>query len=392
MQAARHQYPWRFSLFLSAYYATNAVYQGYITVYFRQVGISTQLIGVLMSAVPLVSIFTQPLWGSVADRSRNRTMVLRVLAIMAGLSILTFYFSSAWGYLLVMISLYSAFFTAVQPLGDSIILEALEPGRQPFGPIRLIACLAFALCSMLSGYLLEGRINWILPVIAGMLGLTTLSTIALPAVPGHQAKGRKLSMMALFRQHDLTELMLFMALLQMTMGYFYAFFSVHYTELPGGNSQLLGWCYLISAVSEVPFLLFSDKLFEKLGAGKLMCISALAMTTRWILLGFLSDVRFVMATQVLHGWGFIVLTVSMAKYINLTVPEELKSRGQMLLAVVGFGFARVAGSALGGLLAGALGTQRAFFVSAGVSLTALIIFAPRFLRKPPLNGPRAPLG
>ena len=96
-----------------------------------------------------------------------------------------------------------------------------------------------------------------------------------------------------------------------------------------------------------------------------------------------------MISQVLHGGGFIVITVSMAKYISLTVPAELRSSGQMLLAVTGFGIARVAGNFLGGLAAMRVGEGAVFWFCAALTLLALIGFAPYYLKKPPLNGENA---
>ena len=174
--------------------------------------------------------------------------------------------------------------------------------------------------------------------------------------------------------------------LQLTMGYFYGFFSTHFTSLPGGSESLLGWCYLISALSETPFLLFSDKLFRKFGAGRLMLASAALLTLRWVLLAATDSVPINMVSQALHGGGFIVITVSTAKYISLTVPAELRSSGQMLLAVTGFGIARVAGNFLGGLAAMRMGEGNVFWFCAALTLLTLLVFAPYYLRKPPLNG------
>jgi len=81
-----------------------------------------------------------------------------------------------------------------------------------------------------------------------------------------------------------------------------------------------------------------------------------------------------------------VMTVGLAKYINLTVPAELRASGQMLLGAVSFGVARVVGNLGGGLLADAIGRQNVFFISAGVCLVTLAIFAPYYLRRAPMNG------
>ena len=93
-----------------------------------------------------------------------------------------------------------------------------------------------------------------------------------------------------------------------------------------------------------------------------------------------------MLSQILHGGGFIVITVMMAKYISKTVAPELRSSGQMLLALTGFGIARVAGNFLGGLAAQTMGEQSVFWLCAAVTLAALIGFGPYYLKHAPFNG------
>ncbi|MEG0145250.1 MAG: MFS transporter, partial [Clostridia bacterium] len=127
-------------------------------------------------------------------------------------------------------------------------------------------------------------------------------------------------------------------------------------------------------------------LFEKLGAGKLLLSAAVAMTARWLILAAFPVVPIVMASQILHGWCFIVMTVTMAKYINQSVPEAFRARGQMLLSIVSYGFARVAGSMGGGLVADAMGIGGGFYVMAATTLLSILLFAKRYLRAPMQKG------
>ena len=385
-------YPWRFGWFLGMYYMCNGIYQGYASKYFESTGMNTALLSVIMACTPLVSIFAQPLWGTVADRSKSRNRVLCALIIAAAALVLFYRVSNAFWWLLPMSILFSAVYTSIQPLGDSIVLEALAPKNHAFGPLRMMGTITFAVTNLVWGLILAPeRINLIVYMTAAMLVLVLISTRALPVTEGHQSSsGRKMNMTAILKLKHMPGLLIVLMLLQLTMGYFYSFFSIHFTNLPGGTPLLLGLCYFISAMSEIPFLLNADRLFDKLGAGRLLAISTVALTLRWTILATTTNVYLTMASQVLHGWGFIVMTVSMSKYMAAVIPDELKASGQMLLSVVGFGIARVFGILGGGLVADAMGgVQKGFIPMAIVAGIALIVFVPKYWTSAPLNGKEA---
>lgn len=386
----KSRYPTHFALFLMAYYVTNSVYQGYLSVYFKNtLGFTSTQIGSILAGVAIVSVITQPMWGTCGDRMKSRNALIRFLCLAAAVMILSLLVVDSYVAVTAITCLFACFYMSIQPMGDSIILEALQQHDHPFGPIRMAGGLSFALFNVIYGRIVDwaGNDTVTLYFIAGLLMCTLLSTFALPPTPGRQAVGgKKMSMANLFKIKDLMLILAFTLPLQATMGYFYTFFSNHFMTLEGSNSSLLGICYFISASSEVPYLLFSDKLFKKIGAGRLLCLSAISLLIRWVILATTSDYRVAMFSQLFHGWGFIVMTVSISKYINLTVPPELKASGQMLLAVVSFGIARVIGNFGGGLLADAMGMQKVFYVSAAICCVTFLVFAPYYLRRKPLNG------
>jgi len=374
-------YPWRFSLFLAAYYAANAVYQGFVSVYFSNKGLDSFQIGMLMSAVSVVSIVAQPAWGALGDRSASRNRVLRIMCLLAAGMILLLYSTKNLWALSAILCLFAVSYTSIQPMGDSVILEALQEKGQPFGRIRLVGTYSFAVVSPIAGLMINGHLERMPWMTAAVLGLVFLSTYKLPPAAGHARVKNCASMMTLLRDKKLMLLISLVTLLQATLGYFYVFFPVYFTQMQGGNAALLGWAYFLSACSETPFLLFSDKLFKKIGVGKLLLISAASLVLRWAILALTDNVWVAMASQLLHGWGFIVMTVTMAKYISLTVPEELRARGQMLLAVAGFGVARVAGNWGGGYIAQQIGLKATFGVMAVVAFVSLFAFAPVYLKR-----------
>ena len=265
-------YPWRYGWFLGMYYMANGIYQGYASKYFEATGMSTAMLSVILAFTPLISIFTQPLWGTVGDRAKSRNRVLGFLIVASAALVLLYRVSNSFWWLLPMSILFSSVYTSIQPMGDSIVLEALSPENHAFGPLRMMGTISFALTNLIWGLILTpGRMNLVVYMTAIMLMMVLVSTRVLPPTEGHQSStGRKMNMTAILKMKHMPGLLVLLMLLQLTMGYFYSFFSIYFTSMPGGSSRLLGLCYFMSAMSEIPFLLNADRLFEKLGVGKLL--------------------------------------------------------------------------------------------------------------------------
>jgi len=378
------RYPAHYALFLMAYYMANSTFQSFLSLYYTSLGFSSIQIGTIFAAVAAVSLFAQPLWGTVGDRVASRNRLLRMLALGSGIMAASFLITKQFVPSVLLSCVFSFFYTSLQPMGDSIILAALEKDRQPFGPIRLAGGMTFAFTSLIFGTFMNvaGRENWSVYFTAACCLLIFASTYALPHTPGYQsASGRRMSFGSLLKNKELVIMLLFMLPMMITMGYFYTFFSPLFMTFEGANGTLLGLCYFVSAAGEIPYLLLSDKLYEKLGAGKLMCISGVVLILRWIILATTDNVIVTVFSQLLHGWGFIVMTVSMAKHISRTVPAELQASGQMLLAMISYGVARTVGNLGGGLLANMFGQQNVFFLTAGICAVTLAVFAPYFLKR-----------
>lgn len=352
--------------------------QSYMSLFYTGVRCTSGQIGAINAGVALASMAFQPVWGTLADRVKDRRLLLAALAAASAASVFAYRRFTGFLPLLLLACLFACFYTSLQPMGDAIILKALDERGRPFGPYRLAGGMAFALAGVAFGRLLDvpGRALMV-PVYAAALCLVTaLSTLSLPVSAGGQSAGRRMRFSELFRQRELMALLAFMTPVQITMGYFYTFFSPHFVSLGGGTAGRLGLCYFISACSEVPFLLMADKLFDRWGAWRLMSLSAATLALRWLILGLSGSVYVVMASQALHGWGFIVMSVCMAKYISRSVTEELQASGQMLLAIVSFGVARAFGNLALGLLAGRMGRQNVFLACAGICLAALCLARP----------------
>lgn len=362
--------------FPAGYYAANSVYQGYISLYYTRLGFSSGQLGWINATTAAATIFAQPLWGMLGDRAASRRRLLALLCIGSAGSLFTALVGRSFAFQLCTATIFYAFFCALLPLGDAILLET----GGGFGSYRLAGGLSFALAGFLFGSvygkIAVGSILWIT---AGILLLTAAAARLLPASSGKQSQRKQIAS-ELLRDKQLVTMLLFSAILQMTMAIFHTFHPPHFKAL-GGTDWMLGLGVFFSTLSETPYLLASEKIYHRFGAARPMCVAAAVLSFRWLLLGLAKSPWIALLTQLLHGGGLIVVTVSMAYWINDHVPKAQRAGGQALLNMFTFGFARISGNLLGGWLAQRMGISAAFLAGAIFCAAALAIFAPLVFAK-----------
>jgi len=359
--------------FTLMYYGANAVWQGYLSLYYAHLGFGPGRIGMIAGASALCALLVQPLWGMAADRARRANRLLSLLCLASAAALLPALAGGGFGLQLMLALLFYGFYCALLPMGDALLLQALNHRGLAFGPYRLAGALSFAICGGVFGRMLEATDPQMTIWTAAAL-LLAAGACALRLPPGEGSGSGRFSFGRLFRERKLLVLLAFMAPVQMTMGCFYALFAPHFASLEGGSGSLLGLSYALATLSELPYLLLSDRIFARFGAARPMCVSAAVLAIRWLLLGTGSTAHTALASQLLHGGGFIVMSVSMARFIAAHVPKELQASGQMLLSMVSFGAARAAGSLGGGFLAERIGSAGLFRLCALVCLLAFCGF------------------
>ncbi|MFC5650991.1 MFS transporter [Paenibacillus solisilvae] len=359
-------------------YMSNAVYATFIPLYFQHVGFAPSQIGTLLGLGPLIAILAQPVWGTVGDSAKTKNSILMLLLAGSGISALLYPLSSQFAYLMVIISVFTFFQASIFAISDAITLEAIDRrGKGNYSLIRLGGTLGFAVMSIGFGLIAQKRIDLLFWVYAFILLVSLLLVLRFPTIEGHQSKSRKVQLSVLFRNR---KLMIYFAanfVFQITLGYYYAFFPLYFKEM-GGDSTWLGWSMVISSLSEIPFLLLSQKIFKRIKIPHILLGAGAAAALRWYLFSAIHNPYWILPVQALHGLIFIVLSVTMATIINKEVPSELKASGQTFNGLLSLGVARIIGSIAGGAASEAFGMRNVFYYNFIAALVCIVIFSAVF--------------
>jgi PPP family 3-phenylpropionic acid transporter len=335
----------------------------------------------VVAVLPLVGIVAQPLWGYAADRTgARRTMLILVTVATAG-GFATLTLASGFAAIVAATALLATFLTAIVPLALSVTFATLRgAGLHAFGLVRVWGTIGYLLAVAVYPWLLHrfapasaggaepglasmflGAAAWTLA--AALVGpwLPRGGAVALRATPGQWR--------VLLREHALRRLLLFTlggyVFLQGPMQIFPIFVRDH-----GGDLATIGRMWVVMLLLEIPLIALSGSGMQWLGARGLLAVGVLAGGVRWTACALTDHLGVIYAAQLLHGVVVTGLLLGGPLYLELVVPERLRSTAQGVLAMVGVGVGGIVSNTASGWLLERGGTDAPFLIG-GIGALAL---------------------
>lgn len=365
------------------YYAAAASLAPFLVLYYEHLGLSGRQIGVLTGLLPLVTLFSAPVWGGAADaRSRHRAaLTLAIVGTM--ISVLALSLARSFLALIPVIVAYAIFVAPIAPLADNTVLAMLGPRKSEYGRHRLWGAVGWGVAAPLVGELTErAGLQWIFYVYVPILFLALLAARRLPLEEARlkQPFWRNLRVMLGSPQLVLLLATVFTggAALGLVGNYLFL-----YMDGLGASNTLMGLALTMATISEMVVLFFSDRLLGRWNARRLLALALLAAAFRTFAYSVVSAAWVVLLIQLLHGPTFAAMWLAGVYTADRLAPEGMGATAQGLLASVMIGLGNAAGGFFGGLLydsAGPVGMFR-WTAAAVLAASAVLLASDRRARR-----------
>ena len=343
----------------AGFWAMFASVVAYQTALLLERGFSNGEAGLMTAVRCLAGIVCQPLLGGFADR-HPEIPLKRIVTISLLLSL----GAGAWYWLSPDMGLWETTLVWVvigglevssYPLMDAMAIQFINDGvpiRYSLG--RGVGSMAYAVVCVLLGLQVgsAGLESTLLTHLLLVVGEATL-VASYPACRGdgrasQQTGPKPQSALSLLKSNPRFTLMLVGVLLGLTGIMPLSNFLVNIVTSRGGTEADLGLALFLMAASELPTALFFGKLLRRLGSGKLVMLSMLFGTLKGVLLLLTTGYLGVLLVQPIQVLGYGLFTPASVYFVNESVPEADRVRGQTVMMVASNGL----GGMLGGLLAG----------------------------------------
>jgi len=369
----------RFALNYFMLFAVYGISSPYLQLILSRLGYSSASVGFFLGFFELVGVLGPMYIAQVADRSAKLKPFLygSAILLLVGVCVLVIFHNPMITLLsLVMLSLGLKMPTL---LLDSSLLRTIEHAsthgeKEPhYGFLRAIGSVGFVLIALLSqivpGFQQSSPAN----IAVGMGGLGLLFLLSLGFLPETgEAHPRKEKIAFSFAWLDTTYIIGLgvIALGRMAMAPLGSFFSMYLTDELHWDA--VGAMWALSAICEIPFIIFSWKFIQKKNPMIAIAISSGAIVVRLLIYALFPSPAGATIGQILHSLCYGLFQPAGIAFINLKTPPEYRNTGMAIYMALGMGLPTFLGSALGGTIVESLGYRWLF---AGFTLFAVASLA-----------------
>jgi len=342
---------WRLSGFYFFYFAALGALVPYWGLYLRDLGFGAAEIGELVAIIMATKIVAPNLWGWVADHSGRRMALVQVASLLATLSFAGVFLGHGYGWLALVMSLFSFFWNAALPQMEATTLNHLGRDTHRYSSIRLWGSIGFIGAVSGLGVLFDRAGTAGLPaVLLALFGAIWLSSLAVPEAPSAPPADGHPPLRRVLARPAVASLLLVCFLLQASHGPYYTFYSL-YLSAHGYSETAIGQLWALGVVAEIGVFLRMHRWLPRFGARRLLLAATALTVLRWLLTAWLVEAAWAMVVaQTLHAASFGVYHAVAIFLVHSLFTGPHQGRGQALYSSLSFG----AGGALGSLAAGYL--------------------------------------
>ncbi|TCD17408.1 3-phenylpropionate MFS transporter [Lelliottia amnigena] len=356
------------------YFFSYGIFLPFWSVWLAGIGLTPETIGVLLGA-GLVARFLGSLL--IAPRVSDPSLLIksvRILALLTLVFLAGFWVSQQFAWLMVVMVGFNLFFSPLVPLTDALANTWQKQMPMDYGRVRLWGSIAFVIGSALVGKLVSlYDYHAILALLSVGIASMLLGMLLRPSVmPQGESRHQESAGWSAWKML-IVQSWRFLACVCLLQGAHAAYygFSAIYWQGAGYSASAIGYLWSLGVVAEVVIFALSKKLFRRFGARDLLLLSAVCGVARWGIMGWTTELPWLIVAQILHCGTFTVCHLAAMRYISAREGSDV-IRLQAIYSAVAMGGSIAVMTVFAGYLYQHLG-HGVFWVMALVALPAMVV-------------------
>jgi len=368
----------RISVFSAAYFAHAGFFNPFLPLWLKELGFGIVVISALTAVQSVTRMLAPYAWGALSDRTGERVKLLRIGAFIALAFSSGLWFNGGTWWVGLVLLLMFAQTSGMMPMTEASLAHVVTVNgvfdTKRYGRVRLWGSIGFMVAVLGAGAWFESFGMHYFPLAANF----TLVVLVLAAYGLADAKETPhpqgetaVSIRHVLQQRQVQWLfasIFFHVLSHMGV---YTFFSL-YLDALGYSKSTIGLLWAVSVIVEIGWFFTQSRWLPRFTLTGWLVVCAAVMAFRMTLTAAAPQVIWLLVlAQALHALTFAAHHSCCIALLSHHFPGRLRTRGQALYSVIGYGIPGMVGSVLGGLMGEHWGLGSVFWATACTSLFAM---------------------
>lgn len=357
----------------------------FLNLFYVSLGLSGTQIGTITSTSSIVGLLFAPLIVSeIKKRSRARG-ILQASIFLGALAYLLLGQQTLYLAILPIVFLQSLAVSGVMPVSDSMAVSVSKSTGSGYGSVRVFASLGWIVTVLVSGWLIE-RFGFMAAFIGVSIMWTAGAGIAFFIQPSYfvaklNLQLPKTNLLTTFKRVASDRTLLGFAVALIFIGFMNSgvlqFENVFLAEL-GASKRLISVAGILSAVVELPFMLYADRYVRRYGADRVLLVAIIMSLLQRITVLIFPSIVTIMIVRFIGGIAFSLYTVSFIGLISSRTDESETGTVLALYTVTLTSLVNILAAPVSGAIFDVVGARWLYALSAsGYTLGAICIWLTR---------------
>lgn len=290
----------------------------------------------------------------------------------AAVTFVMFRFPTKFGGLAALMLLVAVFTTPFSSLGDGLVARMAHRNGFNYGAMRLWGSFGFAVTALACGFVWERLGFKTMYLVTGLLFVLPIVVVGLLEEGPVIAREERKPASHLLRDRVLL-LLLAATVLSGIANSLSATFSGIYARSLGGSNLLVGSMFAVSALAELPTMLFSNRISDKITETGALVSAYAVMGLAFVGYALVSDPVLLVVLCGVKGLGYGVWLPATIRAVTRRTAEEWASTAQAMLTICLMGLAPLVAGPIGGLVHDAVSPGAVFDVAAASLAAAGVV-------------------
>ena len=357
----------------------------FINLFYVNLGLSGTQIGTVSSLSAMVGLVVSPIVVTEIKKLPQARLILQLSLVFGALGYFLLGQQTLFAAILVIIFFHAVMTAGIMPTSDAMAVSVAQEADTGYGSVRVWASVGWIISVLLSGWLIEHfgfraaftsvAVMWVLG--SGLLWLIQPRYFIARKDLALSKPSLKTAFQHILRDRTLLGFAIAIIFIGFLNNGVLQFENVFLSQL-GATKQLISIAGILSAVVELPFMIYADRYVRRVGAPRVLLLALTMITIQRVVVLLLPYIATIMIVRFIGGISFSFYTISYMGLISSRTRASETGTVLALYTVTLSGLVSFVAAPVSGAIFDAIGARWLYALSmTGYAIGAIIVWFTR---------------